>query len=744
MGIFSASKKTYVSSVVYNLAGDINDRPDYLKSVVLGNLLTQRQFSIVDTIRTSYVEGPGMRLRSYHRWAKNHYKQVGIPTDTFYGKAEIDPEAVAAEMQATFSIRAAIDWVDSGAADIVMWGRQWLRANMPAKEPLNVWRVDFIAETNEAMIVFSDGTPTVVFDPLGYDPDGRWYLYVSYSRSEQINRWTTPQLFIYKRGSGSAVLDALVVSNPVNGEYVPFIPLRHENEFISDTYKPLVYAEASKAYKKAIGGKFDELIEKVEENPDLDDIDFAYIAFGASLNTKDMASKRYIFKYLKHLLTHESVGAAGFSNWYSLQDERASRRGDFNQWVYEQTVYDEGLPVTEPPPEDRGTFTSVPSNSVIIQDKGPGNTNFKMEMKWNYMLLTTGTGLAKEDAKVGEVWTTFADSEEIEISAFTVDEVENLTIDTIEFYWQKTADSWEKITAVGLVHLNHIYNGKFVEISAAQALLDDDESGFIVPINYEVFREISLVDATQMSTQCVNIVFNCYQIVKQKWYQTGWFKVLLFIVIIVVVAMTGGFAAGGVGLLGTNAGIGIALGFSGIAATIAGVVANMVAAMILTKLITYASVAVLGEKIGMIVAAIAAFITLQIGVGLQAGTSLAASWSSLMNPMNLLHLSNSVMNGYAGMLQADTMEIMEKLGEALQDFRVQSLALQGQYAEQFGYGTAAFNPMSLTDTGQSFFTEPAETFLSRTLLTGIDIAEISNGLITNFVELTLRNPYSEE
>lgn len=274
--------------------------------------------------------------------------------------------------------------------------------------------------------------------------------------------------------------------------------------------------------------------------------------------------------------------------------------------------------------------------------------------------------------------------------------------------------------------------------------MDDDDSGFLVPIQYDIFREMSLVDSTQLSTQCVNIIFNCYQIVKKKWYQKGWFKVFLIIAVIVITFYTGGLGGSAGGLLGGNAAVGAALGFAGAAAVIAGAVANMVAAMIVTKLITYVSVQALGDKIGSIVAAIATIVTLQIGAGLNSGQSMASMWSNFMSPTNLLNLTNSVGNGYAGMIQADTADILKKSAEAADDFRKQSLKLQENYAEQFGYGSAVFDPMSLTEAGGGFFTETSDAFLSRTLLTGIDIAQMSNDLITNFTELSLRNQFDED
>ena len=45
-----------------------------------------------------------------------------------------------------------------------------------------------------------------------------------------------------------------------------------------------------KAYKKAINNDYEDLVESVMENDDIDDVDFAYIVFGVSLNTTEKAS----------------------------------------------------------------------------------------------------------------------------------------------------------------------------------------------------------------------------------------------------------------------------------------------------------------------------------------------------------------------------------------------------------------------------------------------------------------------
>ena len=106
-----------------------------------------------------------------------------------------------------------------------------------------------------------------------------------------------------------------------------------------------------------------------------------------------------------------------------------------------------------------------------------------------------------------------------------------------------TADEYVGYTIRGLKHKNTIYKGKGVSISSKDAMNDNDESGFVIPLHEEVFREMSLVNATQSSFANSYLLINCYEVVKQKWYQTGAFKIVLIIVVIIISVFTYGAGA---------------------------------------------------------------------------------------------------------------------------------------------------------------------------------------------------------
>ena len=298
-------------------------------------------------------------------------------------------------------------------------------------------------------------------------------------------------------------------------------------------------------------------------------------------------------------------------------------------------------------------------------------------------------------------------------------------------WWQTGASSWKRLTIRGLVHQNFIYKGKYVEIGAHEALDDEDESGFIIPLHYDTWRSMSLRDTTQMATACVFLVINCYKVKKKKWYQTGIFKILLFIAIVVVSTIIFGpqslLITGPLVTVTATAPLLIVLSAS---------LANALTALIITKIIGMVAVEAFGEKIGSIIGAVVAFAALSVASGIKAGLSVAQVFTQMMNPVNLAMLANSLGEGIARILQVEVRETFAKTQDVLDQYSQQSKSISQLYEQNIGYGRGMFDPTMLLDSKQ-WFVEPGETFLARTLMTGSDIAELSNALVASFSDLTL-------
>lgn len=741
MGLFGG-KEVFVSSVVYNMAGGEEDRIDFLKTVVASSVIGSTRFSMSECLSNSYLTGPGIKIRSFHRWARNpvNYGGIGVPTIKIIGTANYDLPTIQGQIPTESGVTNYLTSVFFGAGEYTYWADQHVLHNYPANFGTN-YTADLNAVTGNITINWAGGG-SVTFTPVDYDPSAQ-YFYVTYDR-RTASALLNAKMWIYRIGSGNAVMDLQRQATTVAGEFVPFIPVRIKNNFLSETYKPTAYALARKAYKKATGGKkFSKLVEQIEDNDDLEDIDHCYMVYGTALNTKDNAARKYIFRFFDKMRIAQQYDYLTFEGYLSGTATYAASFSDYqndrNEFLLDQPIENHGGPsdpgyttyIPAPPP--------IPIQQIEIRNPGVLDTKLHMVIQWKSIRKLTGTGLGKPDAKIGELW--WNNVGWIAAPGFAVNLSGALISATdqdrqLELYWQKSATEWEKLEFVGLRHKNIVHDGKAVKISAEEAIADVEESGFIVPLHYETLRELSLIDSTQMMTSAAYLVFNCYEVVKQKWYQTWAFKIFIFIVIIAI-SVAFPPAGGLTGLLGSAAGVGTALGFTGLMATIVGAIANAIAAMILMTVISKVSVAVFGAKLGAIIATIASAVAMSFGAPMMNGASMAQAWGNMMSAVNLLQLTSAVGNGVAKYLAASTMELQLQTQQIMEQYKSDSAAITRQWFEQFGYGNFAFDPNQLTNNNPDGLTELPQMFLDRTLMTGSDIAELSLDMISEFANMTL-------
>ena len=357
-------------------------------------------------------------------------------------------------------------------------------------------------------------------------------------------------------------------------------------------------------------------------------------------------------------------------------------------------------------------------------------------------------GLGKLGAKKNDIWLEYLGETIIEDPTYTgegsyddgfwMGVISNnlFQYSTIRVWWQDENDHYKYIDISGLVHRNFIYGGKSVKITAKEALEDSEESGFLVPLHYATFRDMRLVDSTQMSTACVFLVINCYVKQKKKWWQSGIFAVIFVIVIAVVsVIITGG---SGFGLLGSHMTVGSSLGLTGMGAAIAGSIANALAALVLTTMITK-----LTENMGVFGGIIGAVLGIVLTGAIQnlvSGGGFSFDFSQLMRADNILKLLDSAGQGYAAYVRGSVEDMQQDLIKYQEDANNELKRIREQFFEQFGYGGGQIDPMMFVGDNSPVIAESRDTFLARTLMTGSDVAQMSHDLLHDYVELTTTLP----
>lgn len=563
-------------------------------------------------------------------------------------------------------------------------------------------------------------------------------------RSYQIDSQTTTQqlnsdsyLFYYGQGQGNAVLDTMFARPEDMGTFFPFVPFRIDNINVEPPAYVDLHDWSKKAFKKGTNGKFDDVLKDIKNNPSIGDIDYAYAVYGVALNVKENASRQYIYEFYKALFdqTPASLGEYDrFKTQWAAADASVQAYADWMRAGGSGT------------PPDRIPYPPIPKYSVRVTSEGQRYLNFDMTIFWTAIQETVVNGvIGTLGTFEWEVLPTESFSQKvINNSGNVVNQggvlgnifgVGTTKIEHIRLKWQDSATTYRYLDIYGTWHQNMIYKGHSVNIGSNQALADADESGFIVPLHEAMYRQMSLKNSTQMSTACCFLVFNCYQEVKQKWWQSGFFQIIIVIIVVVISYFTVGTSAGlGAAALAT----GTALGLTGIAALVIGATVNALAAMIIMKLIGVISVAVFGDKIGAIVGAIASVIALVVGGEYVSTGSFAGAYSALTSPLTLLSLTNATLQGVGQYENVSAQETIAETQQLMAQYNSRLEEISKLWEQNIGFANPNINGMLLTDAAhQQMYPETPDSFLSRTLLTGSDIADLQSVMISEFASTSL-------
>jgi hypothetical protein len=548
------------------------------------------------------------------------------------------------------------------------------------------------------------------------------------------------RVFIYQRGSGNPTLDAQFTTGTDFGEMFPFIPIRIWNRFIGPSFHPEYWDWTQRAYRRVMRQRIDKVIETLEDNKDLKDIDFAYVMFGVALNTKESASLRYLYEFFQEIMIGQDMNSGLIADWATANAAAEASVTAFQQWSEAQS--DPENPLFGTPAPEILPFPPPPTYGINL--RGATDLNFNVTVSWTGIDEDSGSGLLKPDAKPGDLWIVKGGEFTFPQNIYNNGAVipgEPINSDQITILWQVDQNLWRKLDIYGLVHTNLIYGGRAVTITAHEALNDPDDTGFIIPLHEQIYRRVAIVPKTQASTACCYMVLNSYTVRKQKWYETDAFKILLIVVVIVITIVSAGAAGpAGAGILGANAAIGAALGFTGTAAIIVGAIANAVAAMLISQIISYVSTAVFGPKVGAIVGVIASLIAMQVGTAYFSGSSFVDAVGSLMEPGNLARLTAAASDGAASFIRAQTQETILEAQTTLARLSEEIADVETRREEMLGGDIRGMlDPLTLANVTYAPITESPQTFLTRTLLTGSDMAEMSHDLISGFADLTTQN-----
>lgn len=490
------------------------------------------------------------------------------------------------------------------------------------------------------------------------------------------------------------------------------------------------YKVAQKALKKSLNANFDDLQEKLLISEDINDIDYAYAVFALSLNVENKSCLKYVYKFFQHLMVtsgavSESTVLAWISDWQAA----------YNTDVLRQDWRDNGMVGPPPPPSN---YPSNPNHELKLESIRTGISNYKTKIAWQFIYEVTGTGVLDPAHPVGSIWfkplpKPLHHGPEYVIDSYFLRQSNQ----QFEICWQDSPNTWRKLVIFGLLHVNYIYENMEGIIRGIDAIVDTEESAFLVPLHESIYRSLSIVDQTQISTECCFLVLNCYEIHKKAFYEEDWFQILSIAGIIVVsvatALVTGGSSLG----LGGAAIMGLltAAGLSTTAALILAAAAGAVVGIVTSLLIQQAATSIFGEEWGPVAGIL---LTVIFSVGMSAGSVLEAL-QMFTEPGSWMALATSVATGMNQYLQTSARELAAKTAELLKELGEETARIQELYDELFGSGKV---DLGLIHQFIDDLNETPEQFLTRKLLTGADIADITLKEIDNFVAQRLDLKYA--
>ena len=624
----------------------------------------------------------------------------------------------------------------------------------PTREISNIQLIDtwlLVPEvTTESQIfpTFTRITTTTVYSLVPFKKAKvSWEIVETFSLNKQ-------KLFIYQRGTGDGELDNLFSAEIEEGGYFPVIPVKVDIKSGTDPVSVFIdrdemtqsgfpishleglYTLNKKLFRKISGNKegYQKILDGLMENDDVWDINNIYVIHAVPLNTIENAGKKYIYHFFDHISSLSPNADREYATYEGLWDEAHASAIAYGEWLDAQDDKDNPLFGTVEP--GIRPYPQLPTASVSLQTLTAFRLNYSVS--WGKVVKSSGTGKAFPDMKTGEVRISKGGTGREEIHFDNNGESivkytsSGSALEIVEIRYQDEVDSWVSLRVYGLRSDNIINRGKGINTSAHAALDDIEESELLIPINNAVYSSMRLIDRTQLGVTMSYMVLNYYKEYKVKWYQRSFGKALIMIVLVVITVMS--FGAAAPATAGMGAAVAVAVGATGLAALIIASAVNALVGLIVSRLVSKAAVVVFGDRLGLVIGTIVSMM-LMSGVNSYMDTGAVNIMDSFTAP-NLIKLGSAISQDMAKTMQLEAANIVKAMQGAQEEFQAVSDQLSKLYESEFSNRTF-FDPLRFLEkshNSQETFELP-DAFFARTLLTGSDIADLSNMAVEATINL---------
>lgn len=433
-----------------------------------------------------------------------------------------------------------------------------------------------------------------------------------------------------------------------NDEFLPVVPIRYNNVDYTDVSRddpenPLDLWSTSKRLLNIWGFDFEYMGGLLNENPDIDEIDHAYIMWGADIQSDVSSTLLYLVNFFDKMFQTQTQSKLDYF----------SDLGNVSLFTRPQNTY----------------TTNVPGASGSSDF---GESGLDLDILYNYITVTTVVGKI-DNGKIGNARKSYEayqvlvaheerdyyNSDEGETPYVTIYEWEQRYKLILEA--QMTTRLLKRVVVNGLTLTNNIYDGYTVETTLEDVVGNPENHSLMLPLEFYTVQDMWLRHRNELYQDCSLMVINTWQVTKAKWYQSGWFKFLIIVIVIIIAVITWQYQL-------------VPLYLAAAAKGTAAVLMLILKVIIVSVVINYAMqwlVKVIGPKLGIIGAIILAIVALIVSRGASIGSFMmvtaqymlqfAAALISAVNEF-LIDKAEDIINEY--------IEFMSELEDKYEDLKL--------------------------------------------------------------------------
>lgn len=544
MGLFSTKKKTKVYTSVSRMVDDADIKTSAQSAVVEFVLKSSTQtdtqidsMSLTDHIRQAHLNSIASKMDSLYRYAKSGQYHYGLPSasvayptsnaldyevrrhvETLEGTAVTLLYAhIGSPNYCHFAIKQLIDdygynpatkvmlrstvesivlhyseatyaqvhdstyfdqWESDAPPYVVGGSRDYALVSLLNGETVELTFDKYIASSHEGDSVMGDTDGSV--DTTINEDD---YVMGCYEFTQ--DGATVRSYFTYVFGSGTyPALDNIYDTDAGTGQYYPRVYARLDNTDLSDNkFKDTEAYKSSVRAGKKIDLTWNEWVGQIHDNiEDTSHLQQVFMCMALPANSKDQRVHQYMFKYFSRMYASSTQPAQGGEN-HGIAKEYAQ-------------------------------FAVKAGASIVIQD-----AVFKQVLSYSVIGTRDCIGVVGEVGSYSmERGTAYALSVSRPYHAYRK---------------QVTPNTYREVRVYNLSLSEEVGGGKST-VSAT------DSENLLVPVDRVLAGEFSSKDKEYLYSAGMHLVLNTLQVIKTKWYQTGIFKVVLFIAAVVLSVWTGG------------------------------------------------------------------------------------------------------------------------------------------------------------------------------------------------------------